>query len=102
MPGFIFASQASFLSEPPAPAAFHNGPCSRQTPSAPGSPDTFRLDRGVLPVNPATTFPLSQPRLWPSFTALMNPPPGRSSCQGRFPQAEAFGLSLDRSLTLPD
>jgi hypothetical protein len=25
----------------------------------------------------------------------MNPPPGRSSCQGRFPK-EAFGLSLDR------
>jgi hypothetical protein len=24
------------------------------------------------------------------------PPPCRSSCQGRFPQAKAFGLSLDR------
>jgi len=31
----------------------------------------------------------------------MKPPPGRSSCQGRFPQAEAFGLSLDRALAIP-
>jgi len=29
-------------------------------------------------------------------SATLQPHPGRSSCQGRFPQAEAFGLSLDR------
>jgi hypothetical protein len=31
----------------------------------------------------------------------MNPPPGRSSCHGRFPRAEAFGRSLDRRLAAP-
>jgi hypothetical protein len=36
------------------------------------------------------------------MTGTLKPMPGRSSCQDRFPQAEAFGLSLARFAGAPD
>jgi hypothetical protein len=57
--------------------------------------DRLRLHLCVRNVSLPLPISSSQPRLRPSLTALMTPPPDRSSCQGRFP-GEAFGLSLDR------